>query len=86
MKNLDKLYIKALSVTKNKITPESINDLLIKELNEIPLSQEESKALSNYHKFRNELLASATDDNDFSNKIQKLRVIANFVNWQEFLQ
>lgn len=85
MKKLEDLYTKAISITNTHQLPESINDLLIKELNAEKLSEEEIQALHNYYKFRNNLLRSATDDKDFSNKIKKLRVIANFTKWQEFL-
>lgn len=85
MKQFEELYNKALSNTKSNHLPESINDLLIKELNEEKLSEEEFQALRNYYKFRNTLLSSAINDEDFSNKIKKLRVIANFTRWQEFL-
>jgi len=85
MKKLSELYQKALSVSQQESHPISINDLLIKDLNGEVLSEDEAKALSNYIQFRTQLLSSAKDDNDFSDKIKKLRVIANFTNWKEFL-
>lgn len=85
MEKLKELYFKALSFSESKTLPQSINDLLIKDLNDEPLSEQERSALQNYYKFRNQLLSNASDDNDFSNKIKKLRIIANFTDWREFL-
>jgi len=85
MSKLNELYQKAISNTTSQKLPESINDLLIKDLNGSSLSNEENTALQNYYKFRNELLAAAKDDTDFAQKIKQLRVIANFTNWKEFL-
>jgi hypothetical protein len=84
MEKLSELYQKALSVSQQESLSVSINDLLIKDLNGEVLSDDEAKALSKYIQFRNQLLSSAKDDN-FSDKIKKLRVIANFTNWREFL-
>lgn len=86
MEEFKELYQKAILVTKEKNNlPESINDLLIKDFNEEILSAEEYKALQNYHLFKTKLLSSAKDDDDFADRIKKLRVIANFTNWREFL-
>ncbi len=85
MEKFTKLYSKALSFARSNTLPESINDLLIKDLNNEPLSEQEHSALQNYYKFRNQLLSNASDDDDFSNKIKKLRIIANFTDWREFL-
>ena len=85
MSKLNELYQKALRSTASQKLPESINDLLIKDLNGLSLSNEENIALQNYYKFRNQLLATAKDDADFTQKIKQLRVIANFTNWKEFL-
>ncbi len=80
------LYQKAVSVTRVVLLPESINDLLIKDLNEEVLSKEEMMALQNYDKFRNNILSSVANDSEFADKIKKLRVIANFTSWREFLE
>ncbi|MCX7728881.1 MAG: hypothetical protein N2203_05355 [Bacteroidia bacterium] len=85
MKDFKVLYQKAVSATSTQKLPESINDLLIRDFNEEELSLDESKALQNYLQFRNDLLGSAIDDTDFSDKIKKLRIIANFTPWREFL-
>ncbi len=85
MEKFKELYQKAISVTNSQYFPESINDLLIKDLNEEKLSEQEQHALQNYYKFRNHLLANTTNDNDFADKIKKLRIIANFTHWQDFL-
>lgn len=85
MNSFKELYKKAISTTNVEKLPESINDLLIKDLNGEVLSKEELIALQNYHRFRTNLLSTAKDDNDFSDKIKKLRVIANFTHWREFL-
>ncbi|RME19770.1 MAG: hypothetical protein D6799_00605 [Bacteroidetes bacterium] len=86
MEEWKELYAKAVSFTRDKSSPpESINDLLIKDLNDEPLTSEEHQALQNYHVFKTSLLKSAKDDNDFSDKVKKLRIIANFTPWKEFL-
>lgn len=85
MSLLSELYQQALFSAKQQHLPLSINDLLIKDLNEEPLSSIEKKALQNYHQFKHQLLSSAKDDNDFADKIIKLRIIANFTSWKEFI-
>ncbi|GIV27754.1 MAG: hypothetical protein KatS3mg027_1568 [Bacteroidia bacterium] len=85
MEKFYELYSKALSSTNSQKLPESINDLLVKDLNDENLTEQQKRALHNYYKFRTQLLASATDDTDFSNKVKKLRTIANFSDWKEFL-
>lgn len=87
MEDLKELYTKAVATARDKsLLPESINDLLIKDLNEEPLTAEERLALQNYHTFKSRLLNSAKDDSDFSDRIKKLRIIANFTHWKEFLK
>ncbi|GIV29223.1 MAG: hypothetical protein KatS3mg028_0289 [Bacteroidia bacterium] len=87
MEELKELYTKAVAIARDKsLLPESINDLLIKDLNEETLTTEECLALQNYHAFKSRLLSSAKDDNDFSDRIKKLRIIANFTHWREFLK
>ena len=85
MESYDALYQKAIRVIEADELPESINDLLIKYLNEEPLSEKENTALQNYYCFRSQLLASAKSDTEFSDKIKKLRIIANFTPWKGFL-
>lgn len=85
MEFYNSLYQKAIEVIEADELPKSINDLLIKYLNEEPLSEEENTALQNYYRFRNQLLSSAKSETEFSDKIKKLRIIANFTPWKEFL-
>lgn len=85
MSVLDALYHKAVAHPQSTSLSESINDLLIKDLNEECLSAEEIQALKNYHTFKSKILQSAKDDEDFAEKIKKLRIIANFIHWKVFL-
>ncbi|MEW6772435.1 MAG: hypothetical protein AB1304_00390 [Bacteroidota bacterium] len=85
MDKLKELYDKALTHTSVNQLPESINDVILKFLNEELLSAEEIQAYKNYERFRNHLLSEANDDKDFADRIKKLRVIANFTHWKEFL-
>ncbi len=63
----------------------SINDLRDKEFSGVKLSAEEKFALSNFDKYRINVLNSITDEDKFHNHYRQLQVIANLSDWKEFL-
>lgn len=64
----------------------SINDLRDKEFSGIKLTAEEKFALSNFDKYRINVLNSQTDEEKFHYKYRQLQVIANLSDWREFLK
>lgn len=63
----------------------SINDLRDKEFSGIKLSAEEKFALSNFDKYRLNVLNSQTDEEKFHHQYRQIQVIANLSDWREFL-
>ena len=63
----------------------SINDLRDKEFSGVKLSAEEKFALSNFDKYRINVLNSIEDEEKFHNHYRQLQVIANLSDWKEFL-
>jgi hypothetical protein len=63
----------------------SINDLRDKEFSGVKLSAEEKFALSNFDKYRINVLNSQTEEEKFHYQYRQLQVIANLSDWQEFL-
>jgi hypothetical protein len=64
----------------------SINDLRDKEFSGIKLTAEERFALSNFDKYRINVLNSQTDEEKFHYQYRQLQVIANLSDWREFLK
>jgi len=64
----------------------SINDLRDKEFSGIKLTAEEKFALSNFDKYRINILNSQTDEEKFHYQYRQLQVIANLSDWREFLK
>ena len=64
----------------------SINDLRDKEFSGIKLSAEERFALSNFDRYRLNILNSQEDEQKFHNQYRQLQVIANLTDWREFLK
>lgn len=64
----------------------SINDLRDKEFGGIKLSSEEKFALSNFDKYRIDLLNAQEEEEKFHNVYRQLQVIANLTDWREFLK
>ncbi|MBA3682834.1 MAG: hypothetical protein H0W73_16970 [Bacteroidetes bacterium] len=64
----------------------SINDLRDKEFSGIKLTAEERFALSNFDKYRINILNSQTDEEKFHYQYRQLQVIANLSDWREFLK
>lgn len=63
----------------------SINDLRDKEFSGVKLSAEEKFALSNFDKYRINVLNSQEDEAKFHHHYRQLQVIANLSDWKEFL-
>lgn len=63
----------------------SINDLRDKEFGGNKLSSEEKLALSNFDRYRIQVLNSQTDEEKFHYHYRQLQVIANLSDWHEFL-
>jgi hypothetical protein len=63
----------------------SVNDLRDKEFSGVKLSAEEKFALSNFDKYRINVLNSIEDEEKFHNHYRQLQVIANLSDWKEFL-
>jgi hypothetical protein len=63
----------------------SINDLRDKEFSGVKLSAEEKFALSNFDKYRINVLNSQEDEEKFHYHYRQLQVIANLSDWKEFL-
>lgn len=64
----------------------SINDLRDKEFSGHKLSSEEKFALSNFDKYRLNLLNAQENEEKFHNVYRQLQVIANLTDWHEFLK
>lgn len=64
----------------------SINDLRDKEFSGIKLSSEERFALSNFDRYRINLLNAQEDEEKFHHHYRQLQVIANLTDWREFLK
>jgi hypothetical protein len=64
----------------------SINDLRDKEFSGIKLTKEEKLALSNFDKYRINVLNAQSDEQKFHYQYRQLQVIANLSDWREFLK
>lgn len=77
-----------LSILLNKKTTglvASINDLRDKEFSGMKLTAEERLALSNFDRYRINVLNAQTDEAKFHYQYRQLQVIANLSDWREFL-
>jgi len=63
----------------------SINDLRDKEFSGVKLSAEEKFALSNFDKYRINVLNSQSEEEKFHYHYRQLQVIANLSDWKEFI-
>ncbi len=64
----------------------SVNDLRDKEFSGIKLSPEERFALSNFDKYRINILNAQENEDHFHHHYRQLQVIANLTDWHEFLK
>ena len=83
MKNLEGLVEKY----KKKGTYDfiTINDLIIKEMYDEPLSKNQLKAIHNFYKIRIQYLKSAVNETRFSKMTFITRLAANLVPYKEFV-
>ncbi len=64
----------------------SINDLREKEVNGKLLSETETRALSNFDRFRITELNAQVNDVSFHKRYEELHVMANLGDYEEFLK
>jgi len=64
----------------------SINDLRDKEFSGVKLTSEEKAALSNFDRYRINVLNAQSDEQKFHYKYRQIQVIANLSDWREFLK
>lgn len=65
--------------------PVSINDIRDKYFEDIPLSEEEKRALRNYDRYRMDYLNSAPNEEVFEKRYLELQAKANLSSYTEFL-
>lgn len=65
--------------------PVSINDIRDKYFEDIPLTDEEKRALNNYDKYRMDYLNSAPTEEVFEARYLELQAKANLASYTEFL-
>lgn len=70
----------------SKIIPVSINDLMDKYFDDIPLTEEEAQALENFDRYRLQVLNEARNDSDFKLKYLKIQAMANLSSYRFFLR
>jgi len=72
---------------KNELSlTESIGDLKNKLASGVRLSVEEKTAVSNFERYKANVLNSVKDEKLFDNKFKQLQVIATLGDWREFLK
>lgn len=80
------MYSKVRMKVDSKIIPVSINDLMDRYFDDIPLTKEEAQALENFDRYRLQVLNEARNDSDFKLKYLKIQAMANLSSYQFFLQ
>ena len=83
MENLKRLVEKYKTKFNSKIT--TINDLIILEMEGVPLSCNQLQAIQNYYKIRINYLKDVVNEQIFSEKNYITRLAANFVPYKEFV-
>ena len=83
MKNLEGLVVKYKKKCNNDFT--TINDLIIKEMYDEPLSKNQLKAIHNFYKIRINYLSSAVNETRFSKMTFIARLAENLVPYKEFV-
>jgi hypothetical protein len=78
-------FVSRLLKKRSTTVISSINDLRDKELSGKRLNHEEKLALSNFDRYRLNVLNSEKEDEKFHYKYRQLQVIANLSDWREFL-
>ena len=83
MKNLEGLVEKYKEKCNLNFT--TINDLVIKEMYDEPLSQNQHKAIRNFYRIRIKYLKSAASERKFSKMTFITRLAANLIPYKEFI-
>ena len=83
MKNLEGLVEKYKKRCSLNFT--TINDLIIREIHDEPLSQNQLKAIQNFYKIRVQYLKSAVNEKRFSKMTFVTRLAANLIPYKEFV-
>ena len=83
MKNLEGLVEKYKEECNLNFT--TINDLVIKEMYDEPLSNNQLKAIQNFYRMRIKYLKSAVNETKFSKMTFLVRLAANLVPYKEFI-
>jgi hypothetical protein len=78
-------FLSKLLSKKAKGLSVSINDLRDKEFSGNKLTTDEKLALSNFDRYRINVLNSEPDESRFHYKYRQLQVIANLSDWREFI-
>lgn len=84
--NLKQDFLSILLNKKQSGLVESINDLRDKDFSGSKLSTEEKTALSNFDRYRINMLNQQIDEEKFHQRYRQLQVIANLSDWREFLK
>lgn len=84
--NLKQDFLSILLNKKQSGLVESINDLRDKDFSGSKLSTEERTALSNFDRYRINMLNQQIDEEKFHQRYRQLQVIANLSDWREFLK
>jgi len=72
-------------ILETKILPVSINDLKDRYFADLPLSEEEEIALSNFDLYRIQKLSSSKSETDFKLNYLKIQAMANLSSYRYFL-
>jgi hypothetical protein len=78
-------FLSRLLNQKQKAVTVSINDLRDKQFSGERLSLDEKLALSNFDRYRINVLNAEHDEELFHQKYRQMQVIANLCEWREFL-
>ncbi|MBK21360.1 MAG: hypothetical protein CMP63_03445 [Flavobacteriales bacterium] len=83
MKNLEGLVEKYIKECNPEFT--TIDDLIIKEMHDEPLSNNQLKAIQNFYRMRIKYLTSAVNETKFSKMTFLVRLAANLVPYKDFI-
>lgn len=70
---------------ETQLLPVSINDLRDKYFDDLPLTEEEERALDNFDRYRLQQLNAAKNDEEFKVIFLKIQAMANLSSYRYFL-
>ncbi|MGB1103539.1 MAG: hypothetical protein ACPG21_07915 [Crocinitomicaceae bacterium] len=70
---------------ETQLLPVSINDLRDKYFDDLPLTEEEERALDNFDRYRLQQLNAAKNDEEFKVIYLKIQTMANLSSYRYFL-